>query len=84
MAKSPYGFWTSPITSDFVVADSIRLEQVPLSLGRRRRLGMALPTARQKLLSWFNRLATDGASLPPEMSGPGGWRPSGDLAGNPS
>lgn len=30
MAKSPYGFWTSPITSDFVVADSIRLEQVAL------------------------------------------------------
>ena len=28
MAASPYGFWTSPITSDLVVADSIRLEQV--------------------------------------------------------
>ena len=27
---SPYGFWTSPITSDLVVADSIRLEQVAL------------------------------------------------------
>jgi hypothetical protein len=26
MAASPYGFWTSPITSDLVVADSIRLE----------------------------------------------------------
>jgi dipeptidyl aminopeptidase/acylaminoacyl peptidase len=30
MAVSPYGFWMSPITSDFVVADSIRLEQVAL------------------------------------------------------
>src|SRR5271169_3193468 len=30
MAASPYGFWTSPITSDLVVADSIRLEQVGL------------------------------------------------------
>ena len=27
---SPYGFWKSPITSDLVVADSIRLEQVAL------------------------------------------------------
>ena len=27
---SPYGFWKSPITSDLVVADSIRLEQVML------------------------------------------------------
>jgi hypothetical protein len=30
MAASPYGFWTSPITSDLVVSDSIRLEQVAL------------------------------------------------------
>jgi dipeptidyl aminopeptidase/acylaminoacyl peptidase len=30
MAASPYGFWMSPVTSDFVVADSIRLEQVAL------------------------------------------------------
>jgi hypothetical protein len=30
MAASPYGFWASPITSDLVVADSIRLEQVSL------------------------------------------------------
>ncbi len=30
MAGSPYGFWTSPITSDLVVADAIRLEQVAL------------------------------------------------------
>ncbi len=30
MASSPYGFWMSPITSDLVVADSIRLEQVAL------------------------------------------------------
>jgi dipeptidyl aminopeptidase/acylaminoacyl peptidase len=30
MAASPYGFWTSPITSDLVVADSIRLDQVAL------------------------------------------------------
>ena len=30
MAASPYGFWTSPVTSDFVVANSIRLEQVAL------------------------------------------------------
>ena len=30
MAASPYGFWTSPITSDLVVANSIRLEQVAL------------------------------------------------------
>jgi len=30
MAASPYGFWTSPLTSDLVVADSIRLEQVAL------------------------------------------------------
>ena len=30
MVASPYGFWTSPITSDLVVADSIRLEQVAL------------------------------------------------------
>ena len=27
MAASPYGLWTSPITSDLVIADSIRLEQ---------------------------------------------------------
>ena len=33
MATSAYGFWTSPITSDFVVADSIRLEQVALDGG---------------------------------------------------
>jgi hypothetical protein len=32
MAASPYGFWTSPITSDLVVADSIRLEQVALDV----------------------------------------------------
>src|SRR5208337_3384167 len=30
MAASPYGFWTSPLTSDLVIADSIRLEQVAL------------------------------------------------------
>ena len=30
MTASSYGFWTSPITSDLVVADSIRLEQVAL------------------------------------------------------
>ena len=30
MAASPYGFWRSPITSDLVVANSIRLEQVAL------------------------------------------------------
>jgi dipeptidyl aminopeptidase/acylaminoacyl peptidase len=30
MVASPYGFWTSPVTSDFVVADSIRFEQVAL------------------------------------------------------
>jgi hypothetical protein len=30
MVASPYGFWTSPVTSDLVVADSIRLEQVAL------------------------------------------------------
>jgi hypothetical protein len=30
MAASPCGFWTSPITSDLVVADSIRVEQVSL------------------------------------------------------
>jgi hypothetical protein len=30
MAASPYGLLTSPITSDLVVADSIRLEQVAL------------------------------------------------------
>ena len=30
MPVSPYGFWTSPITSDLVVSDSIRLEQVAL------------------------------------------------------
>src|SRR5271170_7129741 len=30
MTASPYGFWTSPITSDLVVADSIRFEQVAL------------------------------------------------------
>jgi dipeptidyl aminopeptidase/acylaminoacyl peptidase len=33
MAMSPCGFWTSPITSDFIVADSIRLEQVALDRG---------------------------------------------------
>jgi dipeptidyl aminopeptidase/acylaminoacyl peptidase len=30
MAVSPYCFWTSPITSDIVVGDSIRLEQVAI------------------------------------------------------
>ena len=30
MTASPFGFWTSPITSDLVVADSIRLEQIAL------------------------------------------------------
>jgi hypothetical protein len=30
MIASPYGFWKSPITSDLVVADSIRLEQAAL------------------------------------------------------
>jgi hypothetical protein len=30
MIASPYGSWQSPITSDLVVADSIRLEQVAL------------------------------------------------------
>jgi hypothetical protein len=30
MIASPYGFWASPVTSDLVVADSIRLEQVAL------------------------------------------------------
>src|SRR5208337_946066 len=30
MAASSYGFWTSPITSDLVVGDSIRLEQLAL------------------------------------------------------
>lgn len=30
MAASAYGFWMSPVTSDFVVANSIRLEQVAL------------------------------------------------------
>ena len=28
MVVSPYGFWNSPITSDLVVADAIRLDQV--------------------------------------------------------
>ena len=30
MVVSPYGFWSSPITSDLVVADAIRLDQVAL------------------------------------------------------
>ena len=30
MVDSPYGFWSSPITSDLVVADAIRLDQVAL------------------------------------------------------
>ena len=30
MAVSPYGSWTSPITSDLIVADAIRLDQVAL------------------------------------------------------
>ena len=30
MAASTHGFWKSPITSDLVVANSIRLEQVAL------------------------------------------------------
>ena len=30
MATTPYGFWKSPITSDLVVADAVRLEQVAL------------------------------------------------------
>jgi dipeptidyl aminopeptidase/acylaminoacyl peptidase len=30
MTAGPYGFWTSPVTSDFVVAETIRLEQVAL------------------------------------------------------
>ena len=30
MVARPYGFWTSPITSDLVVADAIRLDQVAL------------------------------------------------------
>ena len=30
MIASPYGFWTSPITSDLVVAEFDRLEQVAL------------------------------------------------------
>jgi dipeptidyl aminopeptidase/acylaminoacyl peptidase len=30
MVASPYGSWTSPITSDLVVAEAIRLEQVAL------------------------------------------------------
>ena len=28
--RRPYGFWMSPLTSDLVVADSIRFEQVAL------------------------------------------------------
>ena len=28
MVASPYGSWTSPITSDLVVAEAIRLDQV--------------------------------------------------------
>ncbi len=30
MVASPYGSWTSPITSDLVVADSIQLDQITL------------------------------------------------------
>src|SRR6185312_7603346 len=30
MVVSPYGFWNSPITSDLVVADAIRLDQIAL------------------------------------------------------
>jgi hypothetical protein len=30
MIVSPYGFWSSPITSDLVVADAIRFDQVAL------------------------------------------------------
>ncbi len=30
MIACPYGFWTSPINSDLVVADTIRLEQITL------------------------------------------------------
>ena len=30
MVVSPYGFWSSPITSDLVVADAVRLDQVAL------------------------------------------------------
>jgi dipeptidyl aminopeptidase/acylaminoacyl peptidase len=30
MVASPYGFWISPITSDLVVADAIRLDQIAL------------------------------------------------------
>ncbi|RBP17617.1 dipeptidyl aminopeptidase/acylaminoacyl peptidase [Roseiarcus fermentans] len=30
MATTPYGFWKSPITSDLVVADAVRFEQVAL------------------------------------------------------
>src|SRR5262245_31612944 len=30
MVVSPFGFWTSPITSDLVVADAVRLDQIAL------------------------------------------------------
>jgi hypothetical protein len=30
MVVSPYGFWSSPITSDLVVTDTIRLDQIAL------------------------------------------------------
>src|SRR5437763_253222 len=30
MRSSRYGFWSSPITSDLVVADAIRLDQIAL------------------------------------------------------
>ena len=34
MVVSPYGFWSSPITSDLVAADTIRLDQVALMATR--------------------------------------------------
>jgi dipeptidyl aminopeptidase/acylaminoacyl peptidase len=61
MATSPYGFWRSPVTSDFVVADSIRLEQVALDGDN---LYWSETQPQKKGRSFVYRMAKDGEPEP--------------------
>lgn len=61
MTDQPYGFWTSPITSDLVVADAIQLDQLALDGPD---LYWCEGDPKQKGRSSVYRLGSDGAPEP--------------------
>ena len=61
--KAPYGSWSSPITSDLIVAASIGLGEIQLGDGRRA-MSTGSNRARRRAADRFSSVAPPTAPLP--------------------